>query len=193
MFDEREPKQFELAAELKMLEKQLAALKVAAPSIDRDRLMFAAGQAAAARPRWPGYIAGPSWAGSRFWPAATATMTAATVLLATMLAWRERPPNTVRPILVAPPIAEVRQPAHAAVARVKEVQPGNRSDWQFAHRPASGYLGIRQIALTEGVGAIPSSVATSGASVVAGSDERVSPATVRGLLNEFVSKSSPSI
>lgn len=47
MFDEHEGKRRELSAELAALERQLASLTLAAPQIDRDRLMFAAGQAAA--------------------------------------------------------------------------------------------------------------------------------------------------
>jgi hypothetical protein len=203
MFDERESKQFEIAAELKMLEQQLAALKIAAPSIDRDRLMFAAGRAAAEKAAAEktaeagrlGNMPESTSLGRRrwYWPAATATMTAATVLLASMQVWREREATVVRPVVVAPSAAEVREPPHAAVARTPDFEPGHVSYWQFASPPTSGYLGIRYIALTKGVGAIPSGDASGGSSVAAKNEQRASPATVRGLLDEYVPKSSPSI
>ncbi len=46
MFDEHEPAEFKIAADLSAVERQLARLTPAAPRIDRDRLMFEAGRAA---------------------------------------------------------------------------------------------------------------------------------------------------
>ena len=103
MYDEQESREHEIAPELAALERQLRGMTPAAPRVDRDQLMFAAGQAAGVgrKPaRMAGlcmiapadrcYIAGPSWAARRFWPAATFTMTAATLLLATMLVWQRQ-------------------------------------------------------------------------------------------------------
>ena len=48
MYDEQESREHELAPELAALERQLRGMTPAAPRVDRDRLMFAAGQAAGA-------------------------------------------------------------------------------------------------------------------------------------------------
>src|SRR3954453_7756406 len=102
MYDEQKPREPEIAPELRALERQLRRMTPAAPLVDRDRLMFAAGQAAvSADARQDGHAAydragrplrtaRPSWAARRFWPAATFTMTAATLLLATMLVWQRQ-------------------------------------------------------------------------------------------------------
>src|SRR5262245_23404099 len=96
MFDEQEPDEFELAPELLVFRQELDKLQPAAPRIDRDQLMWNAGRAAA-RTGQDGrdiHIAGPSWAGRfrrHIWPAATATMTAATLLLSAMLLWQRSP------------------------------------------------------------------------------------------------------
>ncbi len=87
MFDEREPAEPELTPDLQAIEGQLARLTPVAVRVDRDRLMFEAGKVAA-RPRWPGYIAEPSWLGERVWPAAAMLMTAASLLLAVSLVWQ---------------------------------------------------------------------------------------------------------
>ena len=47
MFDKHQQDERELAADLAAVEKQLAGLTPAVPRVDRDRLMFAAGRAAA--------------------------------------------------------------------------------------------------------------------------------------------------
>jgi hypothetical protein len=201
MFDKREPERTELAADLAALEQQLAALTPTAPRIDRDKLMFAAGQAAVSRPRWPGdvfsrpkwpgYIGGPCWAGSSFWPAATAMMTAATVLLATMLVWQRQSAQ----------VAEREAKPQAALARVDD-RPGDgaaglaprpevlTAGWPAFQQPASGYLGIRYIALTRGVGALEPSVSgTTG-----GRDSsNGTPRTQRDMLNELLPSSQRAI
>ena len=69
MFGKREPERTELTPELAALERQLSALAITPPRIDRDKLMFEAGRAAASRPRWSINLAGPPWGGSRVWPA----------------------------------------------------------------------------------------------------------------------------
>src|SRR5688500_8952861 len=85
MFGKREPERTELTPELAALERQLSALSLSPPRIDRDKLMVQAGRAAASRPRWSINLASPPWGRSRIWPASTAAMPAASVLLATML------------------------------------------------------------------------------------------------------------
>ena len=87
MHDEQESHEHPLPAELAALERHLAALTPAAPRVDRDRLMFAAGRASAMAGGSPS-VARPQPPTVWLWPAATALMTAATILLATMLVWQ---------------------------------------------------------------------------------------------------------
>ena len=187
MFDEREPTEFKLTPDLAAVERQLARLTPAVPRIDRDRLMFEAGSAAAARPRWPGYIAGPFRAGARFWPAATATMTAATLLLATMLVWQRG----------AALVVEGEAKPQAALARVDD-RPGggatrstprpdvSTTGWATFQQPGSGYLGVRYIALTRGVGALEPRFQTAAGDRDSSSD---TPRTQRDILNELLPSS----
>lgn len=179
MSNEREPERRELTPELAALEGRLAGLSPAPPRIDRDKLMFEAGRASA-QPGVPGYIAEPSRLGTRLWPAATAMMTAATVLLATMLVWQREAarvatqsvPQSVVPVFVQPQVA----------------QPIVQSDfawnaWQARQQPSTGYLGIRQVALTRGVNAIDSTF--SAASNAREVGER-SETSQRRMLNELL-------
>ena len=65
MFDEHEPAEPEITADLKALEQQLAQIAPMALRIDRDQLMFEAGRASVAQPRRLGYIADPSRVGAK--------------------------------------------------------------------------------------------------------------------------------
>jgi hypothetical protein len=189
MLDEQSSEEFQLPAELAALEKQLAGFTPAAARVDRDRLMFAAGRAAIAgysRPRWPGYIVEPSWLGSRFWPAATAMMTAATILLAATLLLQ----HDVDRIAAKPQAASDVDTTDNAFGDAPESNNNNEfvrfdashSAWPWSARPTSGYLGLRYVALTQGVGAIGiRPAATSGVS-----DEPPPPATARELLEELL-------
>jgi hypothetical protein len=207
MFDEHEPAESELTPDLAAIERRLARLTPAAPRIDRDRLMFAAGQAAAGRtlpegfltePRRLGNIAGPSRAGelsaspSRaggwYLPVATATMPAATLLLVTMLAWQ----RTAQPIAVQsltppqPTTVANAQPAQSVDATASATPSALQSEqfgWPMASPPTTGYLGLRYIALTRGVGELETHNRT------AGSDSDSignTPATQRELLRELL-------
>jgi len=135
MYDEHESIEQSLPAELAALEKQLAAFAPMAPRVDRDRLMFAAGRASV------GHSTGTSWAGSKFWPAATVLATAASILLATMLVWQR---------------AESGSIATPQVAGKSNAEPIVVQDasWRWSDRLPSGYLGVRHVALTRGVGAL---------------------------------------
>jgi hypothetical protein len=181
MFGKREPEQTELTPELAALERQLSALAISPPQIDRDKLMFAAGQAAASRPRWSINLAGPPWGGSRIWPAATAMMTAASVLLATMLILQRdsaRVAESAAPLVA--PVSVVVQPV---------VQPAWRSDfarnaWLASMQPSTGYLSIRQAALTRGVNAIDSTFSAASNVRDTGGD-KLEPSQ-RRMLNELL-------
>lgn len=206
MFDEHEPAEFALTPDLAAIERQLARLTPAAPRIDRDRLMFAAGRDAAIsaqrlcqtepspNPSLHGRgsdaaatlrVAGPHrW----FWPAATATMTAATLLLATMLVWQRAAqpvaaqsatPPLPTTVATAPPDQTVDATGSITLATA---QPENFG-WPMVSPPTTGYLGLRYIALTRGVGELEKHNRT------ANSDFNTSgntPATQRELLRELL-------
>jgi hypothetical protein len=153
MLDEREPAEPELTPDLEAIERQLARLAPVPLSIDRDRLMFEAGRASVAQPRRLGYIAVPSRVGARFWPIATATMTAASVLLATMLVWQRQ-----SAMVVDQPISSdvvVRAPKKAKSTAPNSVRPEVTNAFVSGlPRSTTGYLGVRNIALAQGIGAL---------------------------------------
>jgi hypothetical protein len=201
MFDRYEAHHYdgpELPAELSEIEQRLGRMKLALPRVDRDQLMFAAGSAAAsqdgpamhiARPSWSEhqFALGRSWLASRFWPAATATMTAATVLLATMLI-RQSPPAKESPELVATQVTVNPQPALAvAQPDLETTNPWSArwSSWPWAGPPSSGYLATRHAALMHGLAALDREAfaeETGGRPV----DTRERPATARELLQELL-------
>jgi hypothetical protein len=201
MYDEQESRKHELAPELAALERQLRGIAPTAPAVDRDRLMFDAGRASVAaegtkqtRAMYddvgrPLYSAAPSWAASRFWPAATFAMTAATLLLATMLVWQNQQQSVVRDAVSIQPAIAVNSDSHEFVLQRPE---------RFATRssiPAinGGYLGLRYVALTCGVGALPSDIEPSSADNSESTiKDSKAPTTQRGLLREFLPPSSSS-
>jgi len=187
MSDKQPSEEFQLPAELAALEEQLAELAPAAVRVDRDRLMFAAGRAAAvaARSEEPGARSENALPLRWFWPAATALTTAASIFLAAMLAWQ----RDVDHVAAKPQVAGAAGVSDAAA------QPATKSDafdfdqyavargrWPWSGRPTSGYLALRYVALTEGVGAIGEHpAATNGVP-----DEPPEPATVRELLDQLL-------
>ncbi len=189
MFDKRESEEPELIPELTAIERQLARLAPAAPRINRDCLMFEAGKAAA-RPKWLGHIAEPSWLGRRLWPAATAVMTAASLLLATMLVRQNCSPSvaqvpTAKPQAAATPVVD--RPHEVATNHSASSAP--RSEWTMTgwpalRQPTGGYLGIRYIALMRGVGALQSDFTGTETGADSTSD---APVTQRELLNKLLS------
>lgn len=133
------------------LEEQLAALRPTESRLNRDRLMFEAGQAMAARasdassrlPRW-------------FWPSATAAMTLAAGLLSVLLAINAGPRETVETVVVQPPA-----PNSNAAAVPSRDDPGFKPvDWSLeidaihSSLATRNYLHVRRIALTKGVDAL---------------------------------------
>jgi hypothetical protein len=215
MFDEQEADK--LAADLAAIEQQLRGLVPEALRIDRDRLMFEAGRAAGLSAQRALYepSPGPSLqgrgsiaatghhgcrgrvAGGRrwFWPAATVAMTAATLLLATMLVWQNRSQTAAN-------LADQSRPAtNDAVPRGADSEPRRHLD-QFTERdgwpsipPAtSGYLNTRYIALTRGVGELPGgSPAGNLDSAGPVDDLRTAPVTPRGLRFDSILEPNSSI
>jgi hypothetical protein len=192
MYDEQKPREPEIGPELSALERQLRGMIPAAARVDRDRLMFAAGQAATYdRAGDAHHLGGPSWAAHRFWPAATFIMTAATLLLATMLVWQRQahefaskgdasPPSTNR-------ASEQPRMANAPL-------PGELATLSFGssafQRPSSGYLRIRYVALMHGVGALEPSSPASTDDVDSSND---TPQTQRNMLEELLPPSRHQI
>jgi hypothetical protein len=185
MYDEQKPREPEIAPELIALERQLRGMTPAAPKIDRDRMMFAAGQAAAStEPSHEVRIAGPSLPANRFWPAATFTMTAATLLLATMLVWQRQAYQLASKGDASPPSTNQasEQPREAIAPSPVQFATSTLGLRAFQH-PTSGYLGIRYVALTRGVGALEPSSQASTDDVNSSND---TPQTQRNMLEELL-------
>ena len=203
MYDEQESREHEIALELAALERQLRGMTPAAPRIDRDCLMFAAGQAAALaeasqdgramydRSGRPLYFAGSSRAGRRFWPAATCTMTAATLLLATMLVWQSRRQPIAQQSVPMQPAVVASSSSHDFVMD-RPARLATHNTWPSIPSVNSGYLGVRYVALTRGIGALSSELQSPNGDDEMPSSNHAEPNTRRGLLNEFLPATHPS-
>ena len=206
MYDEQESREHEIAPDLAALERQLRGMSPTAPGIDRDRLMFAAGHAAgAASITNPGqhgramydaagrplYATGLSWSGRRFWPAATLTMTAATLLLATMLVWQNRRQPIAEQTVPMQPAVIANSESHDFVME-RPVRLAARNTWLSIPSVNSGYLGVRYVALTRGIGALSPELESSNNYDESPASNRTEPTTQRGLLNEFLPATHPS-
>lgn len=198
MHDEQRPREPEIAPELNALEQQLRRMTLATPRIDRDHLMYAAGQAAGTalsedpgqdgraiyddvgRPR---YIAGPFRAG-RFWQVATCTMTAATLLLATMLVWQRHASPIARHGDALPPFTSQVFEQPLMVNTPSSDEPASSASGTRAiEHPSSGYFKVRYAALTRGIDAWrPSSQIFGGD----GDSYNETPPTQRKMLEEFL-------
>jgi hypothetical protein len=195
MYDEQESPEHELVPELEALEGQLRGMTPAPLRVDRDRLMFVAGQAAGAVSAETGramydesgrplYIAGPSWVGRRFWPAATFTMTAATLLLATMLVWQRQTVGVASQSTLSLPttLQASEQPPEAITHSPVQFATSTR-DFRAFQQPTSGYFGIRYAALIRGVDALE---ASSPDSADDADPSNNTPQTQRNILEELL-------
>jgi hypothetical protein len=152
MFGKQESNEFRIPTELAALEKQLAGLTAAPVRVDRDRLMFEAGRAAGARIEDQGSRSQLPLR-SRFWPMATATMTAAAIVLAAMLMWpRDRQTEGGQMVAshAGPTRLQTGESDAVDVHRLAKYPP----TWLGIDRALSGYLGIRDVALARGVDAL---------------------------------------
>ena len=182
---------------LTSIEQALASFAPSAPRLDRDRLMFLAGQASA-EGRESGFgsrktdVYPPSNVGTRFWPAATAALAATSLALLIALVARPTPqPQIV--YLDRPPIAEsgdaTKQPASPAAREsvAETALPGPASRLAAARLPAipaDNYLRSRDVALRLGLDALGSGP---------GADGDSSPVpTYRDLLETLSASGSPA-
>ena len=222
MSDKHQPDERRLPAELAAVERQLAGLAPAGPRIDRDRLMFEAGRAAAEAELHAVHLGeGASVASSRsadqgtltpalspprrifdqrergkrwFWPAATATMTAATVLLSVMLVRQDQRLHAVQ--LVSAERESTPAEAPAATPSVDHdaddslMLAESQDVWPLGGQPTRGYLGARYVALTRGVDALAGRQPRP--AVVADGDlHRSEPPTARELLQQMLPSVAP--
>jgi hypothetical protein len=187
MFDEREPAEPELTPDLKAIEGKLSRLVPAGARVDRDRMMYEAGRAAERATYEPS--ASPSlrrrgnvWV----WRGVSAFMTAASLLLGTMLVWQQQAlevaqrEQTQRP--VPQQIVSEQQPANSASPAAPTAPDIRMANWIALQQPGNGYLGIRYTALTRGVDAIESDDMLRGSREPAREVER----TQRDMMQDFL-------
>lgn len=153
------------------VEQSLATFAPRAALVDRDRLMFLAGAAAADPTQRP--VASGQGPGARIrrhaWPAATAALAATSLALAVALSMRPEPqvqivyqsaPETTAvavPLAAAPPVPTASVPMPIAQPRVKR-----QLDSSSPVLPADNYLRTREVALRMGLDAIGSPGASCG-------------------------------
>jgi len=112
---------------LNEIERTLASLVPSASDLDRDALMFRAGQQAA--PRRSG----------AFWPAAACVMTLVSVVLGVALQMQPTPAPGSGVVHVDPP----------------KTSDAPLPDFEFAALPDNSYFRLRALVLAEGVDALP--------------------------------------
>jgi hypothetical protein len=157
-----EPNKPRLTAELAAFEQQLADLAPTTPRIDRDRLMYDAGRAAALAPSQPTQL------GRNFWQFTTALATAASLLLAVTLLWQPNHPQTAK---VAP-----------AVETTAAISTPRLDSRTHRDRLPPDYLGMRNVALTEGISVFDRGARSAGIT----SEDAAPPANSRQLLKELL-------
>ncbi len=138
---------------LESVEQALAGFTPAPPRLDRDRLMFLAGQASTQASVHTEKLALPAGRANWLWPASTAALAATSLALAAALLVRPMPqPQVVyrdRPVLVQPPRGIQSPPAHERDVAPQPVLPSPG----LAEGPAThgGYLKTRGVALRIGL------------------------------------------
>jgi hypothetical protein len=191
MYDEQEPSEHEIASELAALERQLRGMTPAGARVDRDRLMFVAGQAAGSASVETGRdgramydrAGRPVHTVGHFWPAATFTMTAATLLLATMIVWQRHTNQFASQGDVAPPTnLASEQPGEQIPSSVGQSTTSSIGSLVL-QRPSSGNLGIRYVSLMRGTSAWESTSQTSSDDADSSNDP---PPTQRKMLEELL-------
>jgi hypothetical protein len=190
MFDEHEPAEPGLTPGLKAIEGRLARLVPAGTGIDRDQLMYEAGRAAALAMREPS--PGPSLQGRGnvwVWRGMSAFMTAASLMLGTMLVWQHHSFEVAlqqrnQPV-IAPQMASDQQTVALPPLAAPDISTAN---WIALRQPATGYLGLRFTALTRGLDAIDSEGSEGNAS---GASQLQMERNQRDIMNDFFPSAKP--
>lgn len=166
---------------LNTIEAALGALRPVSGRMDRDRVMFAAGQAAArvgARPRWA-------------WPAATTAL--ATLALIEAAALTGRPPERVveRVVVVhvpieSPPLAAAPAPALAAATAPTALA----ADWSWPDRTDAQRLQRRVFQF--GLDALPERPTPRGAAVASGAASASAGVLLRSEIDRLLTPGEPS-
>lgn len=190
MFDRDESKDVELTPELQALEQRLAGLSLGPLQMDRDRLMFEAGRAAE-RAAMGGDIAladrrSASWRRGWIWPMSTAVMTAACLMLAAMLVWKQSSAQVVAQHTPQPTILEKTSLGMAASDTTDIAQLAAVDEFLKRSKPERGYLGMRYVALTRGVGELPSDSVAADENGTSRNEGSGTPATSRELIHELL-------
>jgi hypothetical protein len=190
MLDDQRPNERKVNPELAKIENQLRQMLPTVPRIDRDRLMFDAGRAAqegltpdVGTGRFPNK-------GHWFWPMAASMMTAATLLLATLLAWQNSLSSVAQNATNARPVGTAMHQSHEANSdHPDQLVAEAEHSWRM-RSAANGYLGVRYIALTQGAGALETASEATSDGHDSSYDERdVQPATARDLLDKVLPES----
>lgn len=154
----------EIPDDLKHVEQSLAAMSPRPPQVDRDRLMFLAGAAAAgnqgpgASGQTPLMVAQRS---SWLWPAATAALGATSLALAVALVVRtSAPPQIVYVDRPAPPIVQAAAtpgPVQESTAPAEQIAAAPAARVQrneLPQIPVNNYVRARDVALRMGLDAL---------------------------------------
>jgi hypothetical protein len=131
---------------LAALEKSLATLMPAPGRIDRDQLLFRAGQASMQRQRW-------------LWPSSTALVTLVAVGLGIALALRPASPIVERVVYVPAGSPISHSDSRGSVSPSMPSQRGTTSGEDIAWGSSSAYLHDRDQAIRWGVETLPPSPA----------------------------------
>jgi hypothetical protein len=159
--------------ELTALAASLAALKPAAGRLDRDQLLFRAGQASMRRGHW-------------LWPGATAVLAVLAVTLGLFAFW-PRPPQRIEYVLVQPP-EPVPAPASAGGDRTSLSEEDTPPAAQANTRQQSplSYYELEQLVSRWGIEAMPRSIGAGG-----GSRGKPEPMLAARITDQFVETQIP--
>lgn len=177
--------------ELRELESALASMSPRASGIDRDRLLFMAGQVS---PQSDAVVSAPRRRYRWIWPAVSAVSTAAAVVLGVLLALRPEPRIVREVVYIDRPAEASAESTNARSSPETEplwpssVTAGAESDTWPRDRglPKHNYLELRRRVFEVGLAALPEPSLTGGST-----DD---PPPTRGeMLREFLGDAQPDV
>jgi hypothetical protein len=148
--------------DVKPLESALAALQPAAPALQRDRLLFRAGQLAARRGRWVWPLLTVLSTGAALYLGMAALERAAAPPVREIVVVREQTPATAPLPPPVPPLEGEPAPPSVPSGPAVPMQPAVAADYSFdlPELPAPTYRHLQNQVLRWGVEALPSGVGT---------------------------------